>query len=364
VNALADHLARRIRATGPITLADYMAEALGHPRYGYYREGDPIGRGGDFITAPEVSQMFGELLGLWCVATWHQMGAPSPVLLVELGPGHGTLMKDALRAARVDPAFMAALRPHLVESSRTLRARQAEALAGVDVAWHEDVSQVPEGPMLLLANEFFDALPIHQFERSLGGWRERRVALSPDGQFRFVLTEPGMSLALIDEAARAAAPIGAVLEVSPASVGVMDLIARRLAAHGGAALIIDYAREGAMGDSFQAVRRHGTHDPLRDPGEVDLSARVDFAALARTAREAGAASHGPIAQAELLERLGIGLRASRLAAGANEMQAADLGSSLKRLLDPGEMGSLFQALAVTRKDQPAPPGFEDGTATC
>ncbi len=359
MSALADLLARRIRATGPITIADYMAEALGHPKYGYYREGDPLGRGGDFITAPEISQMFGELLGLWGVAAWRRMGAPSPVLLVELGPGRGTLMKDALRAARVDQGFMAALNLHLVETSRTLRAKQADALAGFDVAWHEDVLQVPEGPMLLVANEFFDALPIHQLERSVGGWRERRIDLGPDGLFRFVRTAPGPSLVLIDEAERAAAPLGAIVEVSPASIRVMAEIARRITVHGGAALVIDYAREGAMGDSFQAVRRHGYHDPLQDPGEVDLSARVDFAALARAAREAGAAVHGPISQSMLLERLGIGLRARRLADGATREQVADIDSSLKRLLDPGEMGSLFQALCVTHKDQPAPPGFED-----
>ncbi len=349
------HLARRIRAAGPLTVADYMAEALGHPRLGYYRRADPFGMAGDFITAPEVSQAFGELIGLWCVEVWRQMGEPAPVRLVELGPGRGTMMADALRAARVRSRFLAASDLHLVETSPLLRARQGETLAGFKPAWHDDFADVPDGPLLLLANEFFDALPIHQFQRAREGWRERRVDLAPDGAaLRFVLTPPGPALTLVEPIFRAGAPLGAVAEVSPQAQALADAIARRVIAGGGAALVIDYADAGE-GDSLQAVRRHATHDALGDPGAADLSARVDFAALARAARAAGAGVHGPLPQAELLQRLGIRLRAERLMDAA-PAQAAEVHAGLERLLEIGQMGTLFKALAIAGPGV-APPGF-------
>jgi NADH dehydrogenase [ubiquinone] 1 alpha subcomplex assembly factor 7 len=358
VSALAEHLARRIRSTGPITIADWMAEALGHPEHGYYRTRDPLGVAGDFITAPEISQMFGELIGLWLVECWRLMGEPRPVRLAELGPGRGTLMADALRAARLRPEFLAALDLHLVETSPALRRRQAESLrpSGAAPRWHDGFATVPEGPLLLVANEFFDALPVHQFQRTAQGWRERVVAFGEEG-FRLGLAPPGPALALLPEASRAA-PEGGIAEVSPAALGLADVIARRLVADGGAALVIDYGpAESAPGDSLQAVRGHRPHDPLRDPGAADLTAHVDFAALARAATGAGARVHGPLPQGVWLERLGLRQRAARLRAGASPAQAKEIDAAERRLLDPGEMGTLFKAMALAAPSLATPPGF-------
>jgi len=258
VTPLGRLLARRIRQAGPLTLAQYMAEALGHPEHGYYRTRDPFGAAGDFTTAPEISQMFGELLGLWCLEMWQALGTPDAVSLVELGPGRGTLLADALRAARLRPAFRAAVTVHLVETSESLRARQATTLAqaepGVAPVWHESLATVPDGPMLLLANELFDALPIHQFVRAEEGWRERVVALADDGEsLCFGLAPPGPALALLGEAQRVA-PIGAIAEVSPAAIALAAEIARRAVA-GGAALVIDYGPAASgPGDEVSAGR--------------------------------------------------------------------------------------------------------------
>jgi NADH dehydrogenase [ubiquinone] 1 alpha subcomplex assembly factor 7 len=339
-----------------------MAEALGHPTLGYYRTRDPLGAAGDFTTAPEISQMFGEMIGLWCVELWQAMGGPAPFNLVELGPGRGTLMADALRAARLRPAFAAAARLHLVETSPTLRAAQAARLrdAAPDMApaWHDGLAGVPDGPLLLIANELFDALPVHQFQHTGEGWRERVVALAEDGEtLCFALAPAGPAIALLATAQRAA-PAGAIAEVSPASVALAAEIGRRVAAHGGAALIIDYGpAESAAGDSLQALCRHQPVDPLSMPGEADITAHVDFAALARAAREAGAAAHGPLTQGTFLSRLGIEMRAARLLQGATASQARDIRTSLARLLGPAEMGTLFKVLAIAAPSLPAPPGF-------
>lgn len=361
MTALGDRLATRIARLGPITVADYMAEALTHPEDGYYMTGDPFGARGDFVTAPEVSQMFGELIGLWCADTWTHMGAPDPVHLVELGPGRGTLMADALRALGVVPGCRAALRPQLVEISPALRAQQQETLsaAGVDASWHARLDQVPEGPMLLIANEFFDALPIRQFERHAEGWCERLVALEPGGAaLAFALGPPGpQAQALIPAGLYAAAP-GAVVEISAPAVAVAAEIGRRLAAHGGAALIVDYGHGAPrVGATLQALRDHAAHPVLSEPGRADLTAHVDFAALARAASEAGARAHGPIDQGTLLESLGIGARGEALRRGKTPEQAADIDAARHRLTDPAEMGTLFKALALSHPDLESPAGF-------
>ena len=368
MTALGDRIAERIARHGPITVADYMAAALTDPEAGYYMTGDPFGARGDFVTAPEVSQMFGELIGLWCADTWARMGAPDPVLLVELGPGRGTLMADALRALGVAPDCRAALRPQLVEISPALGARQRQTLAaaGVDASWHERLDRVPEGPLLVIANEFFDALPIRQFERRPEGWRERLVGLGPGGPGRnelaFTLGPPGgppnaQAEFLIPEALHAA-PIGAVVEVSAPAIAIAGEIGRRLAAHGGAALIVDYGHAAPRtGATLQAVRRHAKHDVLAEAGSADLTAHVDFAALARAATEAGARAYGPIDQGELLEALGIGVRAEALRAGASPAQAATVDAARHRLTDAAEMGTLFKALALSHPDLGAPAGF-------
>ncbi len=362
MSALARELRARIAFGGPLTVAEYMAAALGHPRHGYYTHGDPFGREGDFITAPEVSQMFGELIGLWCAACWEQMGRPAQALLVEVGPGRGTLMADALRAAATVPAFREALDVHLVETSPGLRETQRKTLTGVDVTWHDAPQSLPAGPLLLIANELFDALPIHQFERRVGAWRERLVDVDPSsGGFRFVVAAgPTPSLALVPEGD---APPGSVAEVSPAAIGLAHEIGRRVAVDGGAALVIDYASpRGALGDTLQAVRRHGRHEVLDEPGSADLSARVDFAMIARSAAEAGAGTFGPVNQGDFLCALGVEARAAALARNATEAQRADIEAALRRLIDPGKMGTLFKALAITRVDAPPPAGFKGTVA--
>ncbi len=359
---LAELLRRRIRLTGPITVADFMAEALGHPEYGYYKTRDPFGTRGDFTTAPEISQMFGELIGLWCAEVWRTVVAPQSVQLVELGPGRGTLMADALRATRMAPEFLTAASVHLVETSPALTAMQQEALAGHDAQWHGSLAEVPVGPMLLVANEFFDALPIRQFEKTGEGWRERMVGLDTNGEtFRLGLA-PGGSVgeALIPDVVRRTAGEGEIAEVCPAGLSIAHAIARRIARHGGAALIVDYghAASGA-GDTLQALSGHKYSNPLQDPGAADLTAHVDFAALGIAVREAGAAAHGPITQSEFLTRLGIETRAAQLLAKATPDQAADIEAALARLIGEEGMGYLFKAMALTAPGEAVPPAFEE-----
>ena len=362
MTSLTELLARRIRIAGPLTVAQYMAEALGHPEHGYYKRADPFGLAGDFVTSPEISQMFGELLGAWCAAVWETMGRPAPVRLVGLGPGRGTLMADALRGTRKAAGFPTAVDLHMVETSPLLRRLQQETLRGTGLplaaTWHDGFADVPDGPLLLVTNELFDALPIHQFESRGGRWHERVVGLDAAGDGLVLgLAPPGPALALV--AANAALlPEGSVVEVCPAGLALAGDIARRVVGHGGAALIIDYGHDGgAVGESLQAVRRHGKHDPLADPGSADLSAHVDFGARARAAREAGAAVHGPVPQNLLLERLGIRVRAAALQKHATAAQAQDIDSAMERLLRLEQMGTLFKALAVTAPGLPVPPGF-------
>jgi NADH dehydrogenase [ubiquinone] 1 alpha subcomplex assembly factor 7 len=359
MNALGRVLAARIASGGPISLADWMAEALTHPMLGYYRRGDPLGASGDFTTAPEISQVFGELIGLWLVDAWERLRAPDPVLVVELGPGRGTLMADALRAAKLRPEFLRAIRLHLVESSPGLRERQAAALATASPSWHDGFETVPPGPLLLVANEFFDALPIRQFQRTETGWRERMVALDERGDgFRWVLGPPSPAADALLAPAQLGAPPGAIAETSPAARGLASAIGLRLTQAPGAALIVDYGHDGsAAGDTLQALRRHAPADPLDDPGEIDLTAHVDFAALAGGARAAGAEAHGPVAQGAFLKSLGAELRAERLIGRATPDQQAQIRSGLHRLIAPEEMGRLFRAMALTAPGLGPPAGF-------
>lgn len=317
----------------------------------YYAARDPFGAAGDFTTAPEISQAFGECLGLWAAVTWDLMGRPDPVLLVELGPGRGTLMADALRAAaEVARPFRHATRVHLVETSPRLREAQRARLGDAVAAWHEDLAALPPGPAILLANEFFDALPIRQFVRRGGEWRERWVH---GGTF---LERP------IGEGAPPLppeAPEGAVFEVNEPARALAAALGARLAAQGGAALVLDYGpAESGFGDSLQAVRAHARADPLAEPGSADITAHVDFAALAAAARAAGAAVHGPLPQGVFLQRLGLASRAAMLAAARPAQAAAQL-SAAHRLLAPESMGRLFKALCLCHPGFPAPPpGFE------
>jgi len=355
-------LRRIIAADGPMSVATYMRLCLGHPLHGYYMTRDPFGRGGDFITAPEISQMFGELIGLWAAAVWQMMGSPREIAFVELGPGRGTLMADALRATRVVPAFAAAVHVHLVETSPVLEPRQHESLTGLDVpiAWHRNFADVPGGPLILIANEFFDALPVHQAVKTSSGWHERMVGIGRDGKLAFALhPDPIPGFATIAPGLPANAPPGAVFEWHSGDIAAE--VARRTAQHGGAAIIIDYGHsESAPGETLQAVGRHGFADPLASPGEVDLTAHVDFAALARTASAAGARVHGPIAQGDFLRRLGIEARAAALRAKATAAQGADIDAALARLIGSGResMGEMFKAMAFADPKLGAVPGFD------
>ena len=355
MTALAAEIRERIRRDGPIGIATYMELCLHHPTHGYYRRGQPIGTGGDFITAPEVSQMFGELIGLWCAAVWQAMGEPQRVRLVELGPGRGTLLADALRAAATVPAFRDAIDLHLVESSESLRTEQTARLADARPTWHERVETVPPGPALIVANEFFDALPIRQFERIDGTWQERVVALAPSSEaFRFANTN-----SVPIEAGLGCAPPGAIVERAPAREALAGALAERVAADGGAALIIDYGHEQTgFGDTLQAMRRHRRHGVLDDPGTADLTAHVDFSSLGAAALQAGADVFGPVPQGDFLRALGIDARAARLQKSASAEQATEIDAALRRLTGAHGMGALFKAMAFAHPALGAPPGFE------
>lgn len=354
MTALADLLIRRIAAGGPITLADYMADCLLHPDHGYYTRAEPFGAAGDFITAPEISQMFGELLGLWLAQAWLDQGAPSGFVLAELGPGRGTLMADVLRATRGVPGFHAAARVVLVEASPRLQAIQQARLAPHPVSWADSIAALPDGPLFLLANEFFDALPVRQFTRAAAGWAETMVA-QQDGALSLAKAAPAPLALLADRLADT--QTGDVVEVCPAAPAIARDIATRIAAQGGAALIVDYGGWHSLGDTVQAIRDHRYCGLLDSPGQADLTAHVDFEPLARAAQAAGARAHGPIGQGALLDRLGIAARAARLAQSLTGDRLAAHQAATRRLTHPDEMGTLFQALAILPASAPLPAGF-------
>jgi SAM-dependent MidA family methyltransferase len=344
-----DFLRRQIQATGAMPVGEFMRHCV----TGYYGGRDPFGREGDFTTAPEISQMFGEMLGLWSAITWQMMGAPDQVLLVELGPGRGTLMADLLRASAAMPEFRAAARPHLVETSPVLRDLQREALAGLEAVWHEDVAELPDGPAIVIANEFFDALPVDQYVYRADGWHERMVTCRD----AFAFTDgPAVSERRMAELGAPEAKQGEVFEVNPIARRLVEGLGQRFAGRPGVLLAIDYGYDRtAVGDTLQAVRRHQPVPALQTPGEADLTAHVDFAALARAA---GPAQVSPIVgQGVFLRRLGIELRAERLA-GVHPDKADDLLSGCQRLINPNGMGTLFKAMAVSSPGLPDLPGFE------
>ena len=357
MTALAAHIQDVIRARGSISLADFMDIALQHPEHGYYRHGDPLGQAGDFITAPEISQMFGEMIGLWCVEVWRQMGSPASFTLLEVGPGRGTLMQDALRATAKIPGFHAALDLHLLESNETLRAKQREKLAAHLPHYVDDLTQLPPQPLIVIANEFFDALPIRQFEKTFQGWCERMV--SADGKdlsFSFWPLDQA-SILLVPVALRQGVP-GTVYEISTASLVVMHGLAAHVAKHGGAALVIDYGFGEAVGKpTLQAVHNHKFVSVLDQPGEVDLTAHVDFGALASVARAQGAQVSSLTGQGDFLTALGMELRAAQLKQHATPDQAAAIDAAFKRLTAPEDMGTLFKVMAVSSPNLNNLPGF-------
>jgi NADH dehydrogenase [ubiquinone] 1 alpha subcomplex assembly factor 7 len=347
---LQSEIKKLIKSSGPMPVWRYMELCLTHPNYGYYISRDPLGREGDFTTSPEVSQMFGELLGLWVGSVWKAIGSPSLLRLIELGPGRGTLMADALRALRVLPPLYQALSIHLVEINPVLREKQKAALSGVRIiAWHDSLDQVPNGPAVILANEYIDVLPIHQAVKRETGWHERTVEIDDGGKLAFGFAPDPMPRfeVLLPPLVRAA-PIGAVFEWR-SDTEIMK-IATRMRDQGGAALIIDYGHvRSDAGDTFQAIARHSFADPLKNPGQADVTAHVDFQALARAAEDLGARVHGPVPQGEFLKWIGIETRAVTLMAKASLEVSEDISSALKRLTGDGRgaMGSMFKVLAVS-----------------
>jgi NADH dehydrogenase [ubiquinone] 1 alpha subcomplex assembly factor 7 len=356
------HLRALIRAGGPLRLDQYMAQALTHPTLGYYATREPFGEAGDFITAPEVSQMFGELIGVWCAHTWESMGSPPRVHLVEMGPGRATLMKDLLRASAKVPGFADALDIHLVEVSQRLQNIQRDALSGHNVTWHQSLTSIPDdAPLLLVANELLDALPIRQFQRTLAGWCERLVDVdgaAGENGFCFVLAPSPSPAAALIPAEVFSATIGAVAEVCPGGLTLCGDITERLQQQGGAALLIDYGADTfGPRDTLQAIAQHKPHPALETPGQADLSAHVDFSMLARAASERGAALWGPTSQGDFLIRLGIAERAAALRRTATDAQHKDIDAALERLVGPKAMGSLFKVLCIGQPDLPQPAGF-------
>jgi SAM-dependent MidA family methyltransferase len=347
-----------IAQEGPISLERYMGLALSHPRYGYYTTREPFGATGDFITAPEISQMFGELIGLWAMEVWRLSGAPAPMRLVELGPGRGTLMADALRAIPKIPEFAVGIEVHLVETSPRLLEIQRTRLAEYDVLmqWHGSPAGIPSGPAIFVANEFFDALPVQHFVQTEKGWCERLVGLDADRKLAF-----GLKPHAANEI-RLTAPEGSVLEISPKASEIVGALARRIAGEGGALLLFDYGYgETQTGETLQAVRNHRFIDPLEAPGECDLTTHVDFQALAREAAAAGARVHGPVTQSSFLLALGIAQRAERLKRNSTRMQAQEIEHALSRLTEttsPTAMGQLFKVMAITPGSVQAAPGFD------
>lgn len=357
MSALLADIRRIIALEGPIPVERYMALCLGHPQHGYYMTRDPLGAAGDFVTAPEISQMFGELIGLFAAQCWMDLGSPSALRLVECGPGRGTLMFDALRAMAVVPGLRKAITVDMIEMSPVLAAIQRRRLQGdgISVRWHARIADVPDdgAPLIVLGNEFLDALPIRQYVRQNGQWHERLVGL--DGEALIFGLSPAPEPAI-----RQDGPEGAVLETCVPAHGFVAELATRLRRTGGVALFIDYghARSG-FGDTLQALRRHAFIDPLASPGDADITAHVDFAALARSARNAGLVVHGPIGQGAFLQALGLEARADRLIRNAPSAEKADaIRDAERRLTEMTRtgMGSLFKAIAFTAPGQPVPPG--------
>ncbi len=350
---LMELIRNRIRETGPITVAEYMELALTHPEFGYYTTRDPLGAEGDFITAPEMTQAFGELIGLWCVEVWKSLGSPHTFSLVELGPGRGTLMHDALRAAKVAPGFVQAARVHLLESSPFLRKKQQELIGGYAPVWIDRITALPDQPTILIANEFFDALPVRQFLRVRNTWMERRVGLTPRDTLAFVVA-PAADAPAFDM------PDETVIEVAPHAPEVASAVARPIVKNRGAALILDYGEDEVFGETLQAVSNHRQAHMLTTPGFADITAHVSFDPLATAMRKIGCRIHGPMEQGDWLLALGLKERTDELCLRADDTQQRNLRAALHRLTDKtgrGAMGKLFKVLSITDRATPTPPGF-------
>ena len=358
---LETEIRRRITIACPMPVMHYMTLCLSHPTLGYYITQEPFGAAGDFTTAPEISQMFGELIGLWAGSVWRQMGSPQQILLVELGPGRGSMMQDALRAAHVMPEFRAAVAVHFVEVSPLLEQRQREFLGGVGVpfAWHKSLDEVPDGPMIILANEFFDSLPVHQAVMCADGWHERVIKIDEEQKLRFSIARDPIPLfdQLLPRGMRA--QIGEIFEWRADQTALE--VGRRVRRSEGAALVIDYGHpKSGPGETLQALGKHQYVDPLATPGLVDLTAHVDFQALAEAAESMGARAYGPVDQGEFLRRLGIESRAIALKTTAPPSKVMEIERALARLTGAGgrNMGALFKAMGFGHPRLGPLPGFE------
>jgi SAM-dependent MidA family methyltransferase len=359
---LLSEIKKLIKSSGPMPVWRYMELCLMHPKHGYYLSRDPLGREGDFTTAPEVSQMFGELLGLWAASVWKAIGSPPLLRLIEIGPGRGTMTADALRALRVLPPLYQALSIHLVEVNPVLREKQKATLSGTrNLTWHDTIDDVPDGPSVIFANEYFDVLPIHQAVKRENGWHERTVELDDGGKLAFgAATEPIPRFEVLLPPWVRAAPVGAVFEWRP-DAEIMK-IASRVRDQEGAALVIDYGHlRSDAGDTFQAIARHSFADPLKNPGEADVTAHVDFQALVRATEDLGARVHGPVSQGDFLKRLGIETRAVSLMAKASHEVSEDVAGALKRLIGGGSsgMGQMFKVLGISEPNLTTLAGFAD-----
>jgi NADH dehydrogenase [ubiquinone] 1 alpha subcomplex assembly factor 7 len=359
---LGARLKQRIAQDGPISVHDFMESCLADRSEGYYLTRQPIGRDGDFITAPEISQMFGELIGAWAASVWQSMGAPARVTVAELGPGRGTLMRDALRVFRSVPGLADSLDVALIETSPVLRQVQGETLRGspAPLTWFERIGDLPHGPLILIANEFIDALPIRQLVRAGGSWHERSVTIGADGAFAFCTGKAVQSDALPAFLRGIDAEDGAIAETRPGAARLVAALAERAEHAPLAALFADYGHEASgVGDTLQAVARHQFADPLAAPGRADLTAHVDFAALKQTAAASGLAAYGQMPQGQFLLKLGLAARCERLAQNATDDQKAAFHSGAARLADPRQMGALFKVLVLQSSGLAPPPPFGD-----
>ncbi|MFD1199379.1 class I SAM-dependent methyltransferase [Brucella gallinifaecis] len=352
--SLKDRLKRLIRTTGPISIADYMAACLGDREAGYYTTREPFGRDGDFITAPEISQMFGELIGIWCVGVGEGFERPANAILCEIGPGRGTLMSDMLRTiTRLAPQISHSMRVAMVETSPRLIEKQKQTLADqkISIEWYEKFSDIPEGPLILVSNELFDAIPFRQFVKSNGRFVERMIALDENGEFHFVSGAAGIDEALLP-AGHQAAPEGTIFEAAPARTALMQQIAQRIIASHGAALTIDYGHlQSGFGDTLQAMLKHNYDDVFAHPGEADLTSHVDFDMLEKTARNCGCMT-ATMTQGDFLLSMGLIDRAGRLGSGRDEAFQNKIREDAERLAAPDQMGTLFKVLAISDSKTP------------
>jgi len=358
-NPLKQKIAQSIAITGPMPISQYMHLCNAHPDLGYYSTGNPVGKDGDFITAPEISQMFGELIGLWCLQAWQAMGSPDPVQIVELGPGRGTMITDVIRSIKSSREFADATQICLVETSASLQVQQRSKLSETDmrVDWVENIEQLPPIPAIFIANEFLDALPFRQFVKTNDGWQELCVGLNgePDSsQLAFVIGSSGLEENLLPPG-HENEPVGAIFEHAPAREAITILIAEHIKTNGGAALLIDYGHQkSGFGDTFQAVQSHQPVPTLANPGNSDLTSHVDFQAIGDIAIRSGVNASRIVTQQDFLLAMGLLERAGRLGHGKSALVQQNIQQDVERLVGDEQMGQLFKVLCLTRHDCPVP----------